>query len=419
MRNDGVRLTAARKNPWYVLATVAGEQEGPLIDGELHAKNQRFWNAWMCHWMNDDERASVASKLGVPQAILARIDENEFSLMRTRFEVAFPSQPSEISFPEPGRHVDCSNIYFSKNLHMNGFYFPSVTSFDKSHFSGLVCFDQSLHKKPAMLSNLHFAQTASFSEACFDYVTFAGTHFHDSAYFNKVEFCNTVDFSRSYFKSRVTFRASKFKSYSFFSLCNFDWTTDFRMTCFALQSPDFTQTQFHQKTTFTEDPAYWPTANRENAKRGIDSYAILQRFAAESRKSELERFFLRQEWASKEALSQSTIDRRTSQAFGFFADYGNSFAWPAFWLAVVWGSCWGIIGSFLRYGNHSPNPIGDGAMIALGNTLPFINISEKMHQDFYKQFPWWLDLLSAAQSILGIILIFFIGLGLRNRFRLK
>jgi hypothetical protein len=28
LRNDGVRLTPASQNPWYVLATVAGEQEG-------------------------------------------------------------------------------------------------------------------------------------------------------------------------------------------------------------------------------------------------------------------------------------------------------------------------------------------------------------------------------------------------------
>jgi uncharacterized protein YjbI with pentapeptide repeats len=419
LRNDWVRLKPASQNPWYVLATVAGEQNDLLIDKELHARNRRYWNAWMCRYMDDVERALLASILGVQEKTLARIDENELALVRNRFETAYPDQNFETLIPKTGKFVDCKNIYFLKNLHLKGFYFPGVVVFDNSHFSRLAYFDQSVYKSPATFNNVHFAENASFSQAHFDSVIFRGSQFYGSAYFNKVRFCGIAHFEGSYFKGRVTFSLSRFSSYVFFSLCKFDWITEFRNTVFALQSPVFTQTQFHQDTTFTNDPGFWPTANRENSKRGIETYTLLQQFAAENRKTELERFFLRQEWACKEVLSENTIDRWTSKAFGFFADYGNSFAWPAFWLAAVWGSCWGIIGSYLKYCKGYTNPIGDGAMIALGNTLPFINISEKMHQDFYKHAPWWLDLLSALQSILGIILIFFIALGLRNRFRLK
>jgi hypothetical protein len=37
------RKKPAEKNPWYVLATIYGEQ-GALFDEELHAKNRRIWN---------------------------------------------------------------------------------------------------------------------------------------------------------------------------------------------------------------------------------------------------------------------------------------------------------------------------------------------------------------------------------------
>jgi hypothetical protein len=42
-----------------------------------------------------------------------------------------------------------------------------------------------------------------------------------------------------------------------------------------------------------------------------------------------------------------------------------------------------------------------------------------MHPDFHDEAPAWLDALSALQSVTGIILLFFLGLGLRNHFRLK
>jgi len=39
-------LRPANENPWYILMTLYGEQEGEEIDWELHEKNRRAWNAW-------------------------------------------------------------------------------------------------------------------------------------------------------------------------------------------------------------------------------------------------------------------------------------------------------------------------------------------------------------------------------------
>ena len=38
IRNDGKRLKPASQNPWYVLMTIAGEQDEDWIDWNLHKK---------------------------------------------------------------------------------------------------------------------------------------------------------------------------------------------------------------------------------------------------------------------------------------------------------------------------------------------------------------------------------------------
>ena len=43
---DEIERRPAATNPWYVLATVAGEQREEEWDDDLHAKNRRYWNGW-------------------------------------------------------------------------------------------------------------------------------------------------------------------------------------------------------------------------------------------------------------------------------------------------------------------------------------------------------------------------------------
>ena len=51
LRNDGEDLRPANENPWYVLATVYGEQERGGVNVTLHSQNRGIWNRWMCKGM--------------------------------------------------------------------------------------------------------------------------------------------------------------------------------------------------------------------------------------------------------------------------------------------------------------------------------------------------------------------------------
>ena len=48
---DAPQKKPAATNPWYILMTVAGEQQRPF-DDVLHARNRRYWNGWAAQGLN-------------------------------------------------------------------------------------------------------------------------------------------------------------------------------------------------------------------------------------------------------------------------------------------------------------------------------------------------------------------------------
>ncbi|MEP5376638.1 MAG: hypothetical protein ABJQ14_12755, partial [Hyphomicrobiales bacterium] len=63
-------LKPANENPWYVLATLYGEQDGEEIDWELHEKNRRAWNAWAGSALNMEILRTFAETSGVRESEL-------------------------------------------------------------------------------------------------------------------------------------------------------------------------------------------------------------------------------------------------------------------------------------------------------------------------------------------------------------
>ena len=89
LRNDGVELAAANTNPWYVLATIFGEQpEGASwldYDRELAAKNRRAWNGWFCGDLDEKTRQARAESAGLDAAELAPLTDAERQEISARF----------------------------------------------------------------------------------------------------------------------------------------------------------------------------------------------------------------------------------------------------------------------------------------------------------------------------------------------
>ena len=52
--------TPAKQNPWYVLATIAGEQQSSDgLDEDLQLKNRAYWNAWAGQHLSAEDKAEI------------------------------------------------------------------------------------------------------------------------------------------------------------------------------------------------------------------------------------------------------------------------------------------------------------------------------------------------------------------------
>ena len=56
--------TPTEQNPWYVLATIAGEQSGEGIVFHLAGKNRAYWNAWAGQHLSAEYKAEIKNASG-------------------------------------------------------------------------------------------------------------------------------------------------------------------------------------------------------------------------------------------------------------------------------------------------------------------------------------------------------------------
>lgn len=118
--------------------------------------------------------------------------------------------------------------------------------------------------------------------------------------------------------------------------------------------------------------------------------------------------------------------------YGAFANYGRSFVLPFAWLvSSVWLFHWGYA-AILAHLMPKTCPLGDQydhavRMLALGNAVPFVGpltIDAEIKKFLFCPSnaasclppipPEGFQVLVIAQNLLSIILVFFIGLALRN-----
>jgi len=138
-----------------------------------------------------------------------------------------------------------------------------------------------------------------------------------------------------------------------------------------------------------------------------------------------EHFFFRQEMRCKARL-EALWDRWTIRLFGWVSDFGYSVARPLALLVVVIAMPLGAYISLLQAwtGAFDAGRFLVAFVKALGlsfaNTFKFFGIQRLYFSNFFAENPYiFIDFVSGAQTVLGYTLLFFLGLGLRNRFRLK
>jgi hypothetical protein len=390
LRNDGVRLKPANQNPWYVLATVHGEQLGEFPDLYLHAQNQRIWNGWMCRWMSDGERAAAAEKLGLPVSELKALTVKERSTLRQAFADRLPG----VGLPDPHDPIDFRENHFPNRVVLMRYIFDCPTDFGFATFSRDADFRSSAFTKLADFGSALFAGAAKFRST-----TFSGI-----ADFRSTTFNGLADFSDGAFKSWTSFVNARFE----------------------IEAPRFYQREMHQDTTFTIEQGCWPTLIVGKAKENRRAYRRLRQLMSDLNSQDDEHFFSRQEMRCKAALAETMLERIGFGFYGGLADYGWSFERPFAALLGLWAlGVAGFAGFFASPGATGleadvlDSPLGTAMGLSFGSLFAFLGLNRLYFGDLLRALPDALQFLAGAQSILGFILLFFLGLGLRNRFRLR
>lgn len=481
VRNDGQELRPASRNPWYVLATVHGEQKDEEIDWNLHVKNRRIWNGWACAEMGEGERAKLAEALNLTLKDLAPLTDEEREAVDRAFRDRFGEGASP---PSATASIDLAWTHYSSVVVLEKCVFASRVWFNFATFGGPVIIASANFREDADFSSAHFCGNAQFDNAIFKrnawfQSTFVGdalfhsATFNDAAWFHSATFGGEARFASAEFKVTAQFTSATFKGNAWFPsaiLGKYAWfnsaffggytefhlasfigkafflnaefrsTTDFESATFKMRVPKFQQAQMHQDTVFSSSLDQWPNIpirevqepsskaldnDKEKFRRRIKlltreskrNYARLRQIMTELQRPDDAHFFLRQEMRCKAEL-EGPAYKTLIRAYGFFSEYGYSVWKPLLWLGVVWA--FGAV-TFARWPMQTPD-LGPGAAMAvsLGNTLPFLGITKTYFANNPLQtVPAALKVLSGLQSVLAAPLLFFFGLGLHTRFRLR
>ena len=407
----------ARENPWYVLATLAGEQEVGVFDYKLHEENRRYWNAWVREGMTDRviEKLNAAAGRDVFEDTPPWVEvknEAEQRFVARMEAVGLPGTP----LPDPAESVDFSCVEFPGYVRFTAFVFPSEAnfwtatfseraSFNRATFSGLASFERTTFSGEADFDNATFSGNADFNAAAFSKsVFFENGAFEEPALFQGTTFSDMAHFQESTFESAADFTDAQFEK-----------PTNFRDATFKTGYPKLEGTLLHAKTNVSAEKKYWPQDAKiigtDAWKESRKSCAHLRQSMAQQGLHEDAHFFFRREMYHK-----ATLARWWEHIFYKpyrWVEYGYGVWQPLLGMFLLWFAgfvalaVWSDLGEWKSGG------------LSFANIFRFFGYQSTYFGDEIQNLPWGLQLTGGAQTFIGFILLFLFCLGLRNRFRLK
>ena len=304
-----------------------------------------------------------------------------------------------------------------------GFVFPGKANFGGAQF----------------LDNAPFIGAKFCSEACF-----AGAEFFIVASFSQAVFKNSAPFDGAKFHRVATFAGAQFHDLAAFNDANFTTTTDFTDCTFAYV-PTFHGAKLHEGTTF--EAVTWPERPHEKQSPydAVRAWARLRVEMNRLHKHEDELSFFAKELGArardrrneplvKRSLYRSYLalgaGRSVAKPFGWLLGLNTLLFLPIYWYAtsaIQWRklSLRDVLADIVSF-----NIPADVVSFTLSQALPLIGGSNPERVDLYRRLfaradstgidvPLWLEFVGTFQQLVGVVLLFMIGLALRNRFRMK
>ncbi|WIY23501.1 hypothetical protein [Parasedimentitalea psychrophila] len=435
-------LKPANANPWYVLMTLYGEQDEDSKNTGLQKKNRDAWNAWVAsrisiklsdemepHWNSDwlgrfcplrwsTEMEKLfrteCTRRGFPQA---DVPTHETEIRLSKLDIPFGLNLTGYLFCQPVTLAGCTFASFSARAAI----FAKLLTLEDNKFLTQAAYYSTKFLGEYYAAGNEYCHGANFRSAVFNS---AMTSFHDT-------YKSEAAFSNIRFKGAVNFEGSRFLQTHgesdhdcLFQNCEFHAPTNFRSTTFKSFYPDFHGVVLHERTLFSAGNEYWPKHTSQRLEQARNTCSAVRHILAKQSLPEDEHFFFRREMQISGEIG-SFWQQLPYRAFGLISDYGHSIARPLIGLAIIWTfgfACfWGYLASCCVPfpAEVTDHPMGSAMALSFSNLFPLFGFGRTFLREILPNLPTSLAVLSGLQTIISLPLLFFLGLGLRQRFRLR
>ncbi|WP_165772276.1 pentapeptide repeat-containing protein [Niveispirillum lacus] len=398
----------AEENPWYLLATLYGVPS--LDDDNLRLQNRVAWNRFYANEWTDIQRKYLANKIDAEE--ITPFDDNEMEEIRLKF--ARRAGKAAVDIPRADQLINFEDCHFDQDFRFSSYilkdaYFTHAKFSQGAYFSNATFCGEACFRGANFAGEVHFDSAKFFTSAHFSNATF-----ERSMYFRHAVFCGEAYFRSVKFKGRTNFDSASFEREVIFSGAELEAATDFADCRFEKSPPQFEGATLHPRTNWRR--VAWPRLKGlkpADVEALTDAYCILKLEMDKQKRHEDELLFFAKELECRRR-ELGRFKGLPISLYWLTSDYGRSYYWPFLWLLSLFNAGAPAL-FFLQPDIGWTKSVGLSAV----NCLAGFGLRKELMGKTVESLGTGALIVSGIQMVLGLILLFLIGLGLRNRFRMK
>lgn len=437
------QLRPASECIWYVLATVAGEPaetEGVGNATQTMQMNRHYWNGLM------RERIGAAvtfyeSRLDQDIDLPTLTSEDRIAIRAALDARGF----RDVQIPGTDSQIDFSKVVFIDFVWFQGYVFGQGVNFDDAKFesnfniftnvifAGDATFRRAEFRGTFFGDDTNFAVFASFDGATFrGAARFVRSRFHFGTSFERASFLAAAQFDSCEFADGVSFSGTEFEDRGDFRQTRFKGRTNFERAEFKALVPEFFGATLNEHTEWHESK--WPgiPTGTDQRRDQIQRYQCLIRSMNDLGKLSDQHFFFKKELQIQRLVEPWSSATAMNWCYQRICDYGYGLTRIILiWILHI------LLGGAILYGSRvldrmegtnllqaiRATKVEDAwaLVISFGNAHGFLDLNGKFFNTqiaAWEKVPWF-DCVGALQTILGVIILFFLLLTIRNRFRMR
>lgn len=314
---------------------------------------------------------------------------------------------------------DFEQTKFGSEANFCDCFFNRKADFTKAIFRGGICCKHSVFNAMANFSATSFIGGGDFAYTIFKrYTNFNKAKFSYDVNFSDTYFmAEATDFSETTFERETIFVRSTFKGLANFNHAQLKTKVDFTNCNFITEPPTLYDANITEDVTW--DCKNWPNPYSINARSHINAYERLALMMSKLEKYHDHHMFYRLEMRARKVAADNPLVKLAYGVYESLCDYGYGFERALVWWVAQMGFMAGWI--YLHHeGSGWPSTV-NSLVISIANSHGFLGLHRGPLKELYALYTGdpGFNAIWAFQSVIGVVLLFFLLLSLRNRFRMK